>query len=108
MASKTILLLMALAVFASPMIITARGAHAATPNQAIDIMHSGHCSSTRGGMHYKAATRPCCVAICAVLAITASSVIDEPSAIGVPSALIVRSLHTGFLGDIATPPPRRG
>jgi len=108
MGSRTLLLLLvALMVFAAPM-LTARAAHAAVPAQPLSMMDSGHCPSMPLNGHHKAPAKSCCVAICAAVAITAIATLGEPAAIAVPGGLSVPRLDPGFLGDIATPPPRGG
>ena len=100
-------LILALAVlFASPFTGAAAASAAAMPSHDMQMMEMGHCSSTPAKEDGKAPVKSCCMAMCMAVAIEPavpaqlSEIHHQTTYFAVPT-----SWH-GYLGEIATPPPR--
>ena len=96
-----------IAVLFASAVTGSAAASAATMNHDMQMMEMGHCSSPPAKEDGKAPVKSCCIAMCMAVAIepTASALLDEihhqTTYFAVPT-----SWHR-FLGEIATPPPRR-
>ena len=92
-------------LFASAVTGTA-SASAATMNHDMQMMEMGHCSSPPAKEDGKAPVKSCCIAMCVAVAIEPSA----PARLGdlhhQTTYFAVPSSWHGFLGEIATPPPR--
>ena len=92
-------------LFASAVTGTA-SASAATMNHDMQMMEMGHCSSPPAKEDGKAPVKSCCIAMCVAGAIEPSA----PARLGdlhhQTTYFAVPSSWHGFLGEIATPPPR--
>lgn len=95
-----------MAVLLASAVTGTAAASAATMNHDMQMMDMGHCSSSPTKEEGKAPVKSCCIAMCIAVAI-------EPT---VPAQLgdihhqatyfaVPTSWH-GYLGEIATPPPR--
>lgn len=102
-------MLFALTIIAAPLAMPA-GAEAAIPAAAShhgDITKQGHCDGEPAQDHHgKAADKGCCTAMCMAVAVAPAAAV-EPLHYGAstlrPGAAPFRR---GYLGEIATPPPR--
>ena len=94
-------------LFASALTGTA-AASAATMNHDMQTMEMGHCSSPPSSDHGgKSMPKQCCMAMCAAAVAVAPSAPSEIADIHhqVSYFAVPESWH-GYLGEIATPPPR--
>ena len=109
---KLFAVLVALAVFIAPALTRAGEVYAAAPDHHMQMMEAGHCHSSPDdhdqstGDHDKSIAKSCCVAMCMALAVTPSTPADSTALRVTITALPPRGLHLGYLGEIATPPPR--
>lgn len=102
-------MLFALMIIAAPLAMPA-GAEAAMPAAAShhgEMAKQGHCDGEPAQDHHgKAADKGCCTAMCMAVAVAPATAV-EPSHYG---ALTLRPgaapFRRGYLGEIATPPPR--
>ena len=99
-------LVVAIAVFFAPTAAAANAARASVPNHAMQMMESGHCKSIPASDHEKAPAKTCCVAMCMAIQAIAVTHVSENFVHQTPTNFAVRKLHLGYLGEIATPPPR--
>lgn len=85
----------------------AAAASAATMNHDMQMMEMGHCSSMSSKEDGKAPVKSCCIAMCAAAVAVAPAAPAEIAYIHheVGYFAVPTSWH-GFLGEIATPPPR--
>lgn len=102
-------ILVALALLFAPAFTDAGEAFAATPDHHARMMEAGHCQmpSSNSGDHNKAPIKSCCVAMCMAVAIAPdvrAAVVAQAPATAYFAA--PGSWH-GYLGEIATPPPRQ-
>ncbi|NUR13286.1 MAG: hypothetical protein HOQ20_15810 [Bradyrhizobium sp.] len=92
-------------LFASAVTGTAT-ASAATMNHDMQMMEMGHCASPPAKENGKAPVKSCCIAMCMAVAIAPTvpaqlrDIHHQTAYFAVPT-----SWH-GYLGEIATPPPR--
>jgi len=92
-------------LFASAVAGTA-AASAATMNHDMQTMQMGHCSSPPAKEDGKAPVKSCCIAMCMAVAVEPAvppqlgDIHHQATYFAVPT-----SWH-GYLGEIATPPPR--
>jgi hypothetical protein len=102
-------MLVALSMLFAPAFTGAGEAFAATPGHHAQVMEEGHCQMPPANSddHDKAPIKSCCVAMCLALAITpdVSAAVVGPA----PAAAYFAASGSwhGYLGEIATPPPRR-
>jgi hypothetical protein len=108
---KLFAILVAVAVLFAPALMRAGEAHAATPDHAAQMMEAGHCKAppSHPGNHDsdKSKHKSCCLSMCAAAAIAApaAATLDDfvpKSTYNLPPPADYR----GYLGEIATPPPR--
>lgn len=82
-------------------------ASAATMNHDMQMMETGHCSSMPSKDDGKAPVKSCCIATCAATAAVVPSIPAELALLQQASATFpIPAAHDGYLGEIATPPPR--
>lgn len=82
-------------------------ASAATMNHDMQMMEMGHCSSMPSKGDGKAPLKSCCIAMCTAAvavapAIPAELAVAKPA----PPTFPILTSYIGYLGEIATPPPR--
>ena len=101
-------ILMIAMLFASALTGTAAASAAAMPGHDMQMMEMGHCSSAPSGHDdRKGSPKNCCIAMCtAAIAVAPSAPAELPLIQQAPAAFPGPSAHTGFLGEIASPPPR--
>ena len=81
-------------------------ASAATMNHDMQMMEMGHCSSMPS-KEDKAPVKSCCIAMCtAAVAVAPSAPAELPVVQQAPAAFPILTSYIGYLGEIATPPPR--
>lgn len=84
-------------------------ASAATMNHDMQMMEMGHCSSmpSMPSKEDKAPVKSCCIAMCtAAVAVAPSAPAELPVVQQAPAAFPILTSYIGYLGEIATPPPR--
>ena len=82
-------------------------ASAATMNHDMQMMEMGHCSSMPSKEDGKAPVKSCCIAMCAAaVAVAPATPLRLPEPRRSASYSSVPTSWHGFLGEIATPPPR--
>lgn len=100
--------MVALAVLLAPSISYAAMPMAATPDHGMQMMEMGHCQtppSKRGDLD-KAGGDRCCMAVCMAVAVTPPAPSAEVEPVHSATYFIVPQSWHGYLGEIATPPPR--
>ena len=83
-------------------------ASAATMNHDMQMMEMGHCSSMPSKEDgNKAPAKSCCIAMCtAAVAVAPSAPSELPLLQQAPATFPILTSYIGYLGEIATPPPR--
>lgn len=81
-------------------------ASAAVPIPNQEMMAMGPCSSAPMKHDGKGMTKQCCDAMCMAVAITPTAPEPMPLIIQSAATYPLPKSHIGFLGEIATPPPR--
>lgn len=104
---KLFALLVALAVLFAPAMTGA--ASAASPNHDMQMMEAGHCEapSSSASHHDKMGSKSCCISMCMAVAIAPAAPALDHEVAHAPATFIIPTLHLAYLGEIATPPPRR-
>lgn len=97
--------LMLTVLFASSLSGTAAGS-AATIDHDMQMMEMGHCSSPPAKQSGKAPVRPCCIATCMAVTATPSVPAEFVEPEHSASYFFAPASGQGYLGEIATPPPR--
>jgi len=83
-------------------------ASAATMNHDMQMMEMGHCSSMPSKDDGKTPAKSCCIAMCtAAVAVAPTAPAELPLVQQAPATFPVLTSYIGYLGEIATPPPRR-
>lgn len=99
--------LLAIAVLFASALSGSAVASAATMNHDMQMMEMGHCSSMPSKDDGKAPVKSCCVAMCTPAVAVAQSADTELPLLQQASATFsIPAVHSGYLGEIATPPPR--
>lgn len=100
-------LLAAVTVILAPVSITE--ASAAVAGHAQMMRKMGHCGMPGGGSTSpdKMTGRICCVSMSAAVSMAPPTPILIELGNQAPTTSAIEALHLGYLGDIATPPPRR-
>jgi len=98
----------ALALLLAPAFTHLGMAGAAAPKHERMMKQAGRCSISADGLadHGKPAGKACCSSTSLAVAADAVSPLQETPVRGPARAVPVPSLHIGYLGEIATPPPR--
>lgn len=101
--------ILALAVlFASAFTGAAAASAAAMPGHDMQMMEMGHCSSPPASHEGKSMPKQCCIAMCtAAVAVAPSAPAELPIVQQPPATFPILTSYIGYLGEIATPPPRR-
>lgn len=82
-------------------------ASAATMNHDMQMMEMGHCSSMPSKDDGKTPAKSCCIAMCtAAVAVAPSAPSELPLLQQAPATFPILTSYIGYLGEIATPPPR--
>jgi hypothetical protein len=104
---KLFAILVALAVLVAPSAAFASAQAAAPHHNGMQAMEMGHCQTTpsNSGDHSKA-DRNCCIAMCLTLAVAPTAPADAIEAKHAIAYFTVPQSWHGYLGEIATPPPR--
>lgn len=80
---------------------------AATMNHDMQMMETGHCSSMPSKQDSKTPVKSCCMAMCAAaVAVAPSAPVELPFVQQSAATFPIPVAHVGYLGEIATPPPR--
>lgn len=100
--------LVAIAVLAGPTYTHVSAAEAAVPDHHGQMTESGHCEAPpTDSSDDEAPTKSCCISICMAVASSPSTTAADGELKPVPRVFAVPELHPSYLGEIATPPPRR-
>jgi len=99
----------ALAVLIAPLSSHATAALAVSPEHHAQMAANGHCETAPAdpGAPDEAPAKSCCVATCAAVAVAPSASIGELEPRATSAVFPIATHHLGYLGEIATPPPRR-
>ena len=82
-------------------------ASAATMNHDMQMMEMGHCSSMPSKDDGKSPVKSCCIAMCTAALAVAPAAPAELQILQQASATFpILTSYKGYLGEIATPPPR--
>jgi hypothetical protein len=86
-------------------------AYAAVPmttHHDMQVMEMGHCEMlpSKNSNHNKANGKSCCISMCMAVAIAPSTPADAAEPTHDATYFVVPQSWHGFLGEIATPPPR--
>lgn len=100
--------LMIAVLFASALSGSAAASAATMPGHDMQMMEMGHCSSVPSKHDDgKSMPKQCCIAMCmAAVAVAPSAPAELPMVQRGQPASFVPAAHDGYLGEIATPPPR--
>lgn len=101
--------LVAFAVLIGPVLTHASAASAAVPGHHDQMMEAGHCEAPPADSsgEEQAPVESCCVSTCMAIAVAPSAPTADNGLKPVPRLFTVPALHLSYLGEIATPPPRR-
>lgn len=104
---KLLAIFVALSVLFAPAV--ARAAVGGTPDHELMMEQTGHCQMPVSGSadHGKMAGTNCCIWMCAAVAICPTATLREEPAQLTPAVSAIPTFDIGYLGEIATPPPRR-
>lgn len=102
-------LLVAFAVLLGPVLTHAGAASAAAPGHHDQMMEAGHCEAPPADTSEDdaAPVKSCCVSTCMAIAIAPPAPMAAGGLKPAPRLFAVPTLHLSYLGEIATPPPRR-
>lgn len=101
--------LVALAVLLAPALTHASAAAAAVADHHMQMMESGHCEAPPSdlGDEDQAPANSCCISACIGIAVTPAVPLNDNAVQPAPARFDLSTLHLSYLGEIATPPPRR-
>lgn len=100
-------LILAIAVLFASGLSASAVASAATMDHDMQMMDMDHCSFMPSKQDGKTPVKSCCIAMCMATAAVVPSVPAElPIVRQTPATFSVPAAHAGYLGEIATPPPR--
>ena len=107
--SKLFAMLVAVAVLLAPAFSRAGEAFASVPDHHAQMMEAGHCDAPApdSGDQDQAPTKSCCISMCMGIAITPAAPAKDGQLKPALALFAVPTLHLSYLGEIATPPPRR-
>lgn len=104
---KLVAIFVALAVLFAPAVSRA-SVFVSMPDHELMMEQTGHCQMPSGSAeHEKGAGKSCCVSMCMAVTINGSVPSDDHFVEHVSPVSLIPTLHVGYLGEIATPPPRR-
>ena len=99
--------ILTIAVLFASALTGSAAASAVTMNHDMQMMEMGHCSSMPSKEDGKAPVKSCCIAMCtAAVAVAPSAPAELPILQQAAAAFPIPTSYNGFLGEIATPPPR--
>ena len=94
-------------LFAAALTGSAAASAATTPGHDMQMMETGHCSSMPSKEGGKAPVKSCCIAMCtAAVGVAPSAPAEPPVVQQAPATFPILTSYIGYLGEIATPPPR--
>lgn len=98
-------MLIAVAMLSAP---AASGAHAmaASGSQHQQMMPMGHCQSLPSDDHGKAPAENCCIAMCMAVAVAPTEPVQVAKQTSASAYFAAPQYWRGYLGELATPPPR--
>jgi hypothetical protein len=104
---KLFAIIVALAVLFAPSVVAAEHM-AITPGHDMQMMEMGHCDGmpSKPADHGKVNGKSCCISMCMAVTIAPSAPADAAQAKHDAAYFVVPQSWHGFLGEIATPPPR--
>ena len=102
---KLFAIMIALAVLSAPAVTYAA---ASTTHHNMQTMEMGHCQMlpSKGGDHRKADGKSCCISMCVAVAIAPAAPSEALELEHAGTYFAAPQWWHGFLGEIATPPPR--
>ncbi|HEY1146261.1 MAG TPA: hypothetical protein VGE84_07975 [Allosphingosinicella sp.] len=105
---KLLGLLVALSVLFAPSVAAAADRAMAAATHDMPMMEMGHCDAPPSGQadQDKNAGHSCCLSMCMGVAVTPGSPATEKMVVQVQPTFVPPRSLLGFLGEIATPPPR--
>ena len=100
-------ILMIAVLFTSALTGTAAASAATMPGHDMQMMETGHCSSMPSKDDGKTPVKSCCIAMCtAAVGVAPSAPAEPPVVQQAPATFPILTSYIGYLGEIATPPPR--
>lgn len=104
---KLFAIILALALLFAPSVVAAEHA-AAMPLHDMQMMQMGHCEGmpSKPADHGKSDGKSCCISMCMAVAVAPSAPAEAAEARHAVTYFVVLQSWHGFLGEIATPPPR--
>jgi len=108
-ARKLFAIFVGLAVMFAPSVAYAGMPVAAVPHHGMQMMAMGHCQmpSSKSSDHNMADGKSCCMSMCMAVAMAPSAPLEPVVEISVPTYFAEARFWHGYLGEIATPPPKR-
>ncbi|MDQ3143285.1 MAG: hypothetical protein M3Q57_00180 [Pseudomonadota bacterium] len=105
--SKLFAILIAAAMLFAPFAMQGPAMAAMPSDHHGQMMVEGHCEEPTGTeKDSKPADKPCCAAMCSAAAIPAPGLYAKRVFAPLPATPLAANFYQGFLGEIATPPPR--
>ena len=106
--AKLFALLVAVALLFAPAFSRAGEAFAAVHNQHVQVLEAGHCQTPPDSSDQdQAPTKSSCISMCMGIALAPTTPISQTELAPASAISVVPALHLSYLGEIATPPPRR-
>jgi len=105
---KLFAMMIALAVLLAPSVAYADMPMAMGPHHDMQMMQMGHCQMppSKSDGHDKADGKSCCISMCMAVAIAPPVPTTSVEPAHVSTYFAVPTSWHGYLGEIATPPPR--
>jgi hypothetical protein len=102
-------LLVGFTVLLGPVLTHASAASAAVAGHHDQMIEAGHCEAppADSSEDEQAPLESCCVSTCMAIAIAPPTPLTDGELKPAPRLFAVPALHLSYLGEIATPPPRR-
>lgn len=99
--------LIALAMLFAPSAVAAEQM-ATMPGHDMQMMEMGHCDAppSKTADHDKNAGKSCCISMCMAVAVTHDAPVTDVAVEHAATYFAVPQFWHGYLGEIATPPPR--
>jgi hypothetical protein len=98
--------MIALALLAAPSAAFAAIPVAAVPHHDMQAMQMDHCQSAPSSSDRKAPVKSCCMSMCMALAVAPEPAGDAMGLAHFFSYFVGPTSWHGYLGEIATPPPK--
>lgn len=104
---RLLTILVAVAVLFAPSLTGA--AAAAIPDHYMQMIESGHCQAPPSESRNEKETpaKSCCVSVSMGVAVTPAPPLTDGELQAAPAVFGIPTPHLSYLGEIATPPPRR-